>query len=309
MSTIILLFVYCVLIAAASFFGGWIPNLIKLTHLRMQIMMSLVSGLMLGVAILHLLPHSYEMLGDIDLVAGAVLVGLLVMFFLMRMFHVHHHGSEEDSLHDHGEHEKCDGDHNGQHISWYGLFFGMAIHTVLDGFALASSVAIEADATDGFELIAFGTFLAVFLHKPLDALSITSVMQRSGLPLNKQVLANVCFSLACPLGALFFWLGAFNWFAETHTVIGLTLAFSAGAFLCIALADLLPEVHFHSHDRGKLSTALLVGVGIAFVIELFHSHDHESESKDDHQEVRAVIERSVTVAKTDLNAVAPRESH
>jgi zinc and cadmium transporter len=40
------------------------------------------------------------------------------------------------------------------------------------------------------------------------------------------------------------------------------LAFSAGTFLCIALSDLLPELQFHSHDRFKLSVALLAGVGL-----------------------------------------------
>lgn len=278
LSTIILLCVYSLLIAAGSYLGGWLPSVIKLTHVRMQIMMSLVSGLMLGVALLHLLPHSFEMLGEVDLVAGGMLLGLLVMFFLMRLFHVHHHG-EEDHAHVH-DHEKCDGDHLRQDFSWYGLFFGMTMHTLLDGFALASSAAIGARATDGFEWTAFGTFLAVFLHKPLDALSIASLMRRSQIPLGQRRLVNLGFALACPLGVFLFWIGAFNWFAETHMVIGLTLAFSAGFFLCIALSDLLPEVHFHSHDRGKLSVALLVGVAVAFVIEMFHDHDHNRKSRE-----------------------------
>lgn len=246
----------------------------------MQIMMSLVSGLMLGVAMLHLLPHSFAMLGNVEWVAGGMLVGVLVMFFLMRLFHVHHHGEEEHAHQ--SDHKHCDGDHHQQDFSWYGLFFGMAVHTVLDGFALAASAAIEGSMSEGFELIAFGTFLAVVLHKPLDALSITSLMQRAGVSKGKQFLTNFCFAMACPLGVFLFWIGAFNWFAETHLVVGLTLAFSAGFFLCIALADLLPEVHFHSHDRAKLSTSLIVGVLLALVIELFHSHEHEThDSKEE----------------------------
>ena len=49
---------YCVLIPAVSLVGGWIPLLVKLTHRRMQIAISFVSGVMLGVALLHLLPHA-----------------------------------------------------------------------------------------------------------------------------------------------------------------------------------------------------------------------------------------------------------
>jgi zinc and cadmium transporter len=53
-----LLVVYCVLILFASLAGGWIPLIIRLTHRRMQIAVSLVAGVMLGVGLLHLLPHA-----------------------------------------------------------------------------------------------------------------------------------------------------------------------------------------------------------------------------------------------------------
>ena len=53
------------------------------------------------------------------------------------------------------------------------------------------------------------------------------------------------------------------------------LAFSAGVFISIALSDLLPEVQFHSHDRLKLSAALLAGALVAWGIgfaEPKHAH-------------------------------------
>ena len=46
-----------------------------------------------------------------------------------------------------------------------------------------------------------------------------------------------------------------------------TLAFSAGAFICIALGDLLPEVQFHSHDRVRLTLLFLLGIGLAMTLE------------------------------------------
>jgi zinc and cadmium transporter len=39
--------------------------------------------------------------------------------------------------------------------------------------------------------------------------------------------------------------------------------------LCIASSDLLPELQFHSHDRFKLSVALLAGLSIAVLIKQF----------------------------------------
>ena len=53
-------------------------------------------------------------------------------------------------------------------------------------------------------------------------------------------------------------------FAEQHIVIGCALAFAAGVFLCIALADLLPEVAFHAHDRFRLTLALFLGIALAW---------------------------------------------
>ena len=55
-----LLVVYCVLILLASVSGGQLPSLVRMTHLRTQVLMSFVGGLMLGIALLHLLPHAEE---------------------------------------------------------------------------------------------------------------------------------------------------------------------------------------------------------------------------------------------------------
>ena len=60
-------------------------------------------------------------------------------------------------------------------------------------------------------------------------------------------------------------------------VLGLALAFSAGIFLCISLGDLLPEVHFHSRDRLKLSAMLFLGVAIALAIEMLPGPSHSFE--------------------------------
>ena len=79
--------------------------------------------------------------------------------------------------------------------------------------------------------------------------------------------ANVGYALICPLAAALSYFGA----GVLGTVregpgLGYALAFAVGAFLCIALSDLLPEVHFHRHDRGKLLLALLSGVSLAYAL-------------------------------------------
>ena len=150
----LLIITYCVLLILASLAGGWLPSFIRLTHTRMQLMMSLVGGLMMGVALLHLLPHAVVETKSLDYAAWSCTLGLLAMFLTIRVFHVHQHGpvQEQDDEHVHGAgdqhgHAHHDCEHPAHHresglrsFSWIGLFIGLAIHSVLDGVAVGASL-------------------------------------------------------------------------------------------------------------------------------------------------------------------------
>ena len=292
----ILIIIYCLLVAVASFLGGMLPSLLRLTHTRMQLVMSFVGGLVLGVALLHMLPHSAVETGSLDQTAMSALVGLLTMFLLIRAFQVHQHGPVEEASvcrhepaeqpcahHDHDHsHDPTEGECCDTHrhpYSWIGLYAGLSLHTLIDGMALAASVSAQRHAGEpGLPLLGLGTFLAVLLHKPLDAMSITSVMATGGWSPQARRVVNVLFALMCAVGAICFYLGVQQLAETQRLVIGTSLGFAAGVFLCISLADILPEVHFHTHDRFKLSAALLLGVALAYAIgflEPDHQHSHE----------------------------------
>jgi len=312
MTTNLLIILYSVLVAAASLAGGWLPSFYKFTHTQLQVTMSLVAGLMLGVGLWHLLPHGVHEIevshhgNALDFALWWLMIGLVTMFFLIRAFHIHHHphADADDETpgdakpgaeaahglavvepHEHGPHCNHDQDHDHGHspdqghshgdeefvpkhpLAWMGLFFGLALHTLIDGLALGASVAGESHAATA-GIWGLGTFLAIALHKPLDALSIQSLMRAGGWSEGWKTAVNLGFALMCPIGALifFFTVGA-NWFGGmSHLVVGCALAFSAGVFLCISLGDLLPELHFHSHDQAPLSVALLVGIALAYGI-------------------------------------------
>lgn len=286
MSPLALIAIYCLLIIAASLAGGQLSSLLRMTHLRTQLLMSGVGGLMLGIALLHLLPHGAEMLRSSAAAGAGALGGLIVMFLLVRLFHTHEHGvpvTDDDIAPEHSE--TCDHHHQDvRGLSWAGLFAGLLLHTLLDGMALASSVMVDAGHCSWLGLAGLGTFLAVALHKPLDAFAITSVMNKQNWSTSAQNAANFAFSLACPIGAIAFYFGA-TALADGSALVGWGLAISAGLFIGIALADLLPEVAFHDHDRGKLTAALLLGVAVAVGIENLPGHDHGSHQTDvrDHQ--------------------------
>src|SRR3954469_100937 len=54
----VLLAYYCALILIASIMGGMIPVWFQLTHRWMQFAVSFVAGVMLGIGVLHMLPHA-----------------------------------------------------------------------------------------------------------------------------------------------------------------------------------------------------------------------------------------------------------
>ncbi len=302
-SPVQLLAVYCGAIVVASVFGGVATSAVRITHTRLQLLVSFVGGLMLGVGILHQWPHAVALLvddnpaGALNWCAGWMMTGLLAMFFLLRTFHFHHHEPWDESgptagktphAHDHDHsHDHHHHDHDHDHgtpagrevhgVSWAGVTFGLCLHTILDGVALASNVQADVAHQHGSGIFpaAFGTFLGIALHKPLDSLSITSLMLAGGWSPRWRHAVNFGYALMCPLGAVLLMVGLQAVSAQEQVVASAALAFSAGVFVSIALSDLLPEVQFHSHDRIKLSVALLLGALVAWAIgfaEPEHAH-------------------------------------
>ena len=253
-------------VAGAAYAGGSSLSFLSMGHRLMQVLLSLTGGVLLGVGLLHLLPHAFLQLGrQIDTTVTWVMAGFFLMFMLERAFHGHAHhtadGMEDDHGcdhghphgHDHGHGHTCDHDHaasGGGRWAWCGAFAGLALHSLADGAALAASVRADSDHGAGW-LAGFATFLAVLLHKPFDAAIIGTLMINAGVPARGRSLANGLYALVVPLGAVAFLLS-----------------------LCIAAADLLPEVQFHSHDRVLLTTSLALGLAIAWGITVMERSSH-----------------------------------
>ena len=286
---IVLLTYYCALILVASIIGGMVPVWFQLTHRWMQFAVSFVAGVMLGIGVLHMLPHalrdaitaaqSYPEFANspsaardlaVRWITISLLGGMLAMFFIERFFSFHHHDVPDDTENTHSHHDHGHDHHGHVHsesphdLSWSGATLGLALHSMLNGVALAAAVQCGGSAW----LAGFGTFLVIFLHKPFDAMTISMLMGRSGWSLPWRHTINGLFSLAIPIGVFVFYFGLMTdqftpESANQGFYIACALAFSAGTFLCISLSDLLPELQFHRHDRVKLSAALLLGLAVA----------------------------------------------
>jgi zinc and cadmium transporter len=165
-------------------------------------------------------------------------------------------------------------------LSWIGTTIGLSLHSIVDGLALAAA-AYVSDHAEG-SIAGLGVALAVILHKPFGAMAISTLMISEGCSRSLRQWVNVFFALVTPVGALLFFLGAGHLIGENEVLQGNALAFCAGTFLCIACADLLPELQFHSHDRLKLSLALIAGLALAILLGKYghaHSKEHPHEHK------------------------------
>ncbi len=294
--------IYCVLVLLASLTGGWLLLAMRPTHSRLQTAVSFVAGLMLGVALLHFLPHAAEDTHSLDETVRWVLGGFLAMFFLQRFFPHHHHdvseGAPEDLVpaheevhhhHDHHEHDEHASHahtlaaHSASQLSWAATTVGMSLHSLMGGVALGAAVAAGAGTGGGW--VGLGTALVIILHKPFDAMAVTTLMTASGCSGFARHLLNGLFAFVTPLGALLFYGGASHFFGSNPAFLGCALAFCAGTFLCISCADLLPELQFHSHDRLKLSLALAAGLGVAIAIGMLEESGHHDHAPDSSQHV------------------------
>jgi zinc and cadmium transporter len=278
MTAPVLLALYCLAILLASIAGGWLPLVLRPTHIRLQTYLSFASGAMLGAALYHMLPEASE--AAPGLWSHWTLVGLLTLFFLERFFAFHHHevadatesGGADVSHHaEHGTHAGHEHDHDlGHHhetrpqspLAWGTALVGLSVHTLTGGFALAS--AVEADGNQP-GAVGLSVFLATFLHKPADSLTITSLMISEGAQRRWANLVNLLFALIIPIGAALFYVAKGLIAQPSPAFSGGALAFSAGTFLSIALGDLMPELQFHRHDRVRLSLALVAGVAVMYL--------------------------------------------
>jgi len=281
----ITLSVFCLAIVTVSVLGGMLPLAIVLNHTRLQVYLSFAAGTMLGAAFFHMLPEAVRVGSAATIPWSAA--GLLALFFLERFFSFHQHESHDhpirppnepvtESARRHSHEAECGETGPGPSarktlasatawsaLPWGSTAFGLAVHSLVGGVALASAVAADFEVRSHLGAAGLGVFVATLVHKPADALTITSLMMRAGSVRWFAHLINLGFALMIPAGVVLFsvGMGGIGPSSSAAWTAG-ALAFSAGTFLCIALSDLLPELQFHSHDRFKLSAALLGGLAL-----------------------------------------------
>lgn len=206
------------------------------------------AGVLISVGILDLLPEAFETTKTVDQGAKFVLVGVLFVFLLEKSgLWFHHH----------------DGDH-GKKKPILAILFGDVLHNFIDGFAVGATFLVSKEA-------GIATTIAVALHELPKEMADFMIYLRAGYSNIKTLTFNLLSSMMAVVGGLTAYFSS-DWVRDNQ---GALLAITAGMFIFIALADLVPEMHeeMEKHSRrNKLVWLLIFGFGLT--VGLISSSSH-----------------------------------
>lgn len=202
-----------------SFFTQTVPLLV-----------GLAAGGLLGDAFIHLIPESLSQSASETKTALFIIGGMLLFFVLEKFLHWQHsHGDKE--MEHYYEKENCE-PHKRVHPLGKLILVSDGIHNLLDGIIIGGSFLVSID-------VGFATTLAVILHEIPQEIGDFGVLVHAGFARMKALLLNFLSALLAVIGtgiALF--LGGLS-----ESFIGIVLPLTAGGFIYIASADLIPELH------------------------------------------------------------------
>ena len=202
-------------------------------------------GTLLGVALLALLPEALASLPP-TAALGTLLAGVLTFFLLEKLVLWRH-------CHD-GQGHECEV-HTSSAASL--VIVGDAFHTFVDGAIIAAAVVTSIP-------LGITTALAVAAHEIQQEVGDVAILLRAGYSRTKALALNVLSAVGGVLGAIAMLLAS----QSVPLALPYVLAFAAGNFLYIAMADLIPDLHRGGVEGGAVRQMALIGAGILTIVWL-----------------------------------------
>lgn len=226
------------LISAISFVGA-VTLVLKRELLRKSIfiLVSLAVGALLGDVFVHIIPETYEELGNPTLISFLVIAGILVFFILEKVMHWHHHTTEHAEEHPHSIGPM--------------VLISDGVHNFIDGLIVAASYFVSVE-------VGIATTIAVILHEIPQEIGNFGVLIHAGYSATKALWFNFLSALSAVLGAV-----------VTLVLGGITEQFAlwllpvtAGGFIYVALSDLIPELHKDTRMSQGIIQVLAIVIGV-----------------------------------------------
>ncbi len=212
-------------------------NLLKVI---LFLLIAFSAGALIGGAFLHLIPEALEK-AQVQTVFFFVISGFVLFFVLEKYLYWRH----------------C---HDGichTHTFTYLNLIGDALHNFIDGLVIAGSFSVSTQ-------LGFFTTMMVIAHEIPQELGDFGVLMYGGFSKQKALFCNFLSALTAFGGAIggYFLSQRINGFSH------ILLAITAGGFIYISSADLVPEIHKETDQRKSAFSLLMFLFGIALMFIL-----------------------------------------
>lgn len=216
--------------------GAWIPTVRVWSKSTFRMIISFCAGVLLGAVFFHILPEIGPVLGGE--VGYAIMIGFLMIFILEKFIMVH----------------PCEEGECNYHKIGLAAYVGIGFHSILDGMAIGAASVLNLSTV---------IILAVTVHKFPAALALSSLLVRGGEYSREKVLRSMfIFALATPFGAV---LAILLFQGVDDYFVAVALGVSAGTFLFISTADLLPAV-VAEHEKKEYKNLVSFCLGVLVMI-------------------------------------------
>lgn len=230
-------------VSAISLVGLFITGRFWNQRLEMRLI-SFAAGVLLATAFLDILPEALEAAdGNTDILIAA-LGAMIVFYFIEKTVHgTHRHTGGESHVHHHS-------------ASRYFVLLGDGLHNFVDGVAIGTAFLVDTN-------LGVVTTLAVIAHEIPSEVADYGILVHGGYTRARALFYNFLSALTAMLGAAAVFV--FGGLVENN--LALILAASAGMFIYIASANLIPELH-HQRIPGRLiyGTPFLIGVAVMILL-------------------------------------------
>lgn len=200
-------------------------------------------GTLLGAALLALLPEALESLPPGNAL-GTLLAGVLTFFLLEKLVLWRHcHDGQECTV------------HTSSAASL--VIIGDAFHTFVDGAIIAAAVLTSVP-------LGITTALAVAAHEIPQEVGDVAILLKAGYSRSRALVLNIMSGAGGVLGALAMLVAS----QSLPQALPYVLSFAGGAFLYVAMSDLIPDLHRGEIEGSALRQLLLIGAGVLTIVVL-----------------------------------------
>jgi zinc and cadmium transporter len=204
-------------------------------------LVALAAGSLVGGALFHLLPQAVTSLGNQLAVYGWLAAGLLSFLLLEQYLHWHH----------------CHRPLGAHRPLGYLILVADALHNLIGGLAIGAAFVTDTR-------LGLVTWLVAAAHEVPQELGDFGILVHSGWTRRAALAYNLASAATVLVGALTAYLLA------AQVQVAVLLAFAAGNFLYVALADLVPELTTSPapHDKALHTTGFTLGLLLLFLVAL-----------------------------------------